>query len=36
MEAGSELKEDQLSGGAEEDEASLSVFQYCRKATFPV
>lgn len=27
MEAGSELKEDQLSGGAEEDEASLSVFQ---------
>ena len=27
MEAGSELKEDQLSGDAEEDEASLSVFQ---------
>ena len=27
MEAGSELKEDQLSRGAEEDEASLSVFQ---------
>ena len=27
MEAGSELKEDQLSGGVEEDEVSLSVFQ---------